>query len=477
MATANQTRKTSPVTQEHCIDLPGETVQCWVGSGTDKLKVILRKHRDVVFDLKLGNGKTYTVESTESDFYNARDKKIVFAARRTPVTFSDGERLHLWVSRGFRGALIVKCDKKIVAKVAPNEWDQHQYGGDPKEKPAPIIISMGKDVPIARPAIPVATQKKTVTAQAAQPSHSPSPSPATPRLASAPVHEETCPLVCVVDADSKNIPADVLQAMKKGGDGSGYSKIDPNHVLTRNWIWGAVAGGMAYVDDNWEWLRASVDGKTHTGFRFVSAKIHYVRGKVRFYFSGFSNANKVFGRGGFGPGNQKIMSIFSGVGKSSSSFKAVAAGIAGTFKGNALVSFIFGSVTAWAEWKDDVKKDGYDLAAGILMSVLKAILSAAIVVLIVAGIVLMVMVAIGGSLTVLALGVISLVFSFIVGYFVEAGDKAIGQKITGDENNNDGLSSVIAPWLRKAGQVISENFEYLKSKMPKDYSEISFEGP
>lgn len=54
--------------QEHCIDLPGESVQCWIGGGIDKLKVILRKHRDVIFDIHLGNGKTYTLESTESDF-------------------------------------------------------------------------------------------------------------------------------------------------------------------------------------------------------------------------------------------------------------------------------------------------------------------------------------------------------------------------------------------------------------------------
>jgi hypothetical protein len=78
MTKASKTTDNDLVVQEHCIDLPGESVQCWIGGGTDKLKVVLRKHRDVIFDIHLGNGKTYTLESTESDFYNVRDKKLVF---------------------------------------------------------------------------------------------------------------------------------------------------------------------------------------------------------------------------------------------------------------------------------------------------------------------------------------------------------------------------------------------------------------
>jgi hypothetical protein len=74
MTTDNKTGNVDLTVQEHCIDLPGESVQCWIGGGTDKLKVILRKHRDVVFDIHLDNSGTYTVESTESDFYAPRDR-------------------------------------------------------------------------------------------------------------------------------------------------------------------------------------------------------------------------------------------------------------------------------------------------------------------------------------------------------------------------------------------------------------------
>ena len=447
-ATKEQQPAGEMVVQDHCIDLPGETVQCWIGGGTDKLKVILRKHRDVIFDLKLGNGKSYSVESTESDFYNTRDKKIVIAAQKGKVTFNDGERMHLWVSRGFRGALVVKCDGQIVAKVAPNELDKHRHSNDPKEKPAPIIIAIGKDTP-ASPK-PLATPVKTIAQLTPPKTSSPSPTilHTAPRAAAAPMHEETCPIVCIVDGKVEGMPAHIVEYFKKGGDGSGFSDIDPNHVPTRNWIWGQTTGFLAYGKDNWEWLKATLDGKTSTGFRVVRAQIHYVRGKVRFYFSGYSNSNAVYGRGGFGPGHERIMAIFSGMGKTDSAFMATLKGVGASFKGAALVNFIFGSVTAIAEWKDDVKKDGYDLAAALIMTTLKAILAAALVVLVVAVIVWLVMMVAGAAISVLAVGAITVGVSILANYGIEAVDKFIGRKATGEENNTDGTASLISRWMR-----------------------------
>lgn len=86
------------------------------------------------------------------------------------------------------------------------------------------------------------------------------------------------------------------------------------------------------------------------------------------------------------------MTIFAGAGKTNSSFSAVAKGITGTFKSNALVSFIFGAVASIAEWKDDVKKDGYDLAAALFVGTIKAIVASALTVAVVAILVLFVMV-------------------------------------------------------------------------------------
>ena len=78
MAATNVKTKAAPTVQDVCIDLPGETVQCWRSS--DNIKVILRKHRDVIFEIKLAQGQKYTVESTRSDFYNANEKKLIRGA-------------------------------------------------------------------------------------------------------------------------------------------------------------------------------------------------------------------------------------------------------------------------------------------------------------------------------------------------------------------------------------------------------------
>jgi hypothetical protein len=455
--------KTSSTQQEVRIDLPGEKVEVWL-SGSNLL-VTLRKHRDVILDFKLGDGKSYTVESTHSDFYNANTKKIVFSKRKEKVSFKDGERLHLWVTRNFQGFLIIKCEEKLISKLEPNKIDQHQYDEDSKTKPAPIILTFGKDSQGAQPATSkTAINEKLISLHSSQKSL---------QAAAGPVNQE-CSVICVVEGKLDNAPQRLFDYFKKGGGKSGLADIDINDVATRNWILGQIAGASAYTRDNWSWLRASIDSKTHQGFRLVRAQVHMVRGKVRFYFSGYSKFNTVFGPGGFGPGHDRILNIFAGAGKTSSSFKAVGQGVLGSFKGNALVSFIFSSATSIVEWKDDVSKDGYDLAASLLMGLVKAVMAAAIVAAVVALIVVAIMAAASISISVLAIGALTVAIGIGVGYAIDAGDKMLGRAITGEKNNTDGLSSVVAPWLRKAGQEIEACWDHLMKKFPNDYSEISF---
>jgi hypothetical protein len=456
--TAASAETKEPTQQDVCIDLPGESVQCWRSS--DNIKIILRKHRDVVFDLNLGKGKTYTVHSTTSDFYNARDRKLVYAKRGGMVTFRDGERLHLWVTRTFEGELILKSDGKILMKIAPNELDKHQYDDAPKTKPAPIVVALGPSK-ATNPRPPVPTNKPSLS-QVAMPAPS-----------AAPLDEE-CSIVCVVDGTVKDMPAQVAEHFKKGGGQSGIADIDPNHIATRNWIWGQLSGAGAYVIDNWSWLRASLDSKTHTGFRLVTAKVHLVRGKVRFYFSGFSKYNTVFGPGGFGPAHDRVMNIFAGAGKTSSAFAAVAKGVGGTFKGNALLSFIFGAATAIAEWKDDIQKDGYDLAASIILVVVKAIISATLIVALVAAFVFGVMLASAHIVPVILIGIVTISAGFGVNYITEYTDKKLGKAISGKVDNEDGLAPVLAPVLRDAGNGIQQSWHELMRKFPRDYQEVTF---
>ncbi|MES3023913.1 MAG: hypothetical protein V4857_20295 [Pseudomonadota bacterium] len=456
---AISTKARSPKTsQAVCIDLPGESVKCWRSS--DNIQVVLRKHRDVIFDLRLGTGNKYTVHSTDSDFYNARDKKLVLARQHQVVTFNDGERLHLWVTRNFIGALLLKCDGNLVMKLEPNKIDQQQYDDSPKTKSAPILITLGKQPGQAPPAASAAVKPAQIPHRR-------------PERAAAPVDEE-CAVVCVMDGHLKDIPKNIAEHFKKGGGESGFADLDPNAIATSNWIWGQVAGTAAYAKDNWSWLRASIDDKTSSGIKLVRARVVKVGGKVRFYFSGYSKFNTIFGGGGFGPGHDRIMNIFAGVGKTSSSFTAAAKGIAGTFKGNALVSFVFGSATSIAEWKGDVAKDGHDLAAALFTGLLKTIIAAALVAAIVAILVLLVMVVFAASLPVIAIGALTVAVGIGVGYLVEAVDKKLGKMATGDEKNTDGMATVIAPYFRKAGNSIMENWTYLMNKFPTDYEELKF---
>lgn len=136
MSTKKANAGAARTTQEVCIDLPGERVQCW--RSADKVKVILRKHRDVFFDINLKSNAIYTVES-KSEFYSPREKKLL-----KKVLFWDGERLHLWVGRGFKEELVLSVDGNVIGRFEVCRLDQASYGSDPREKPEPLLVTMGK---------------------------------------------------------------------------------------------------------------------------------------------------------------------------------------------------------------------------------------------------------------------------------------------------------------------------------------------
>lgn len=135
-----KTKPLPPKTQRVCIDLPGEEFSCYVTE--PNVEVMLRKHRDVVFDIKQGNAASYTVVADQSDFYNARDKKLIEHNKNHKVTFKDGERLHIWISRDFKGKLILKQGDILLGEYQPNNLDRTDYGADPITKPEPMVIAM-----------------------------------------------------------------------------------------------------------------------------------------------------------------------------------------------------------------------------------------------------------------------------------------------------------------------------------------------
>ena len=127
----------SPDVQDTFICLPGQEIECHRTKG--KVRVILRKHRDVLFDITLMKGAVYTVES-DCDFYSYRDKKI-----KRSVQFVDGERLNLWISRNFTGNLILKTNGTVLGSYPVNRFDTYDYGSDPRVKPEPFMVVMGKN--------------------------------------------------------------------------------------------------------------------------------------------------------------------------------------------------------------------------------------------------------------------------------------------------------------------------------------------
>lgn len=133
---SSNVRAGKPSTQDVCIDLPGETVQCWRSS--DKIRVVLRKHRDVIFDIALQSGALYTVES-KGEFYNPLLKKLGRTA-----DFMDGEQFHLWIGREFKEKLILKMNGRVIGSYEVSQLDGTSYGKDPRSKPEPLMIVMGK---------------------------------------------------------------------------------------------------------------------------------------------------------------------------------------------------------------------------------------------------------------------------------------------------------------------------------------------
>jgi hypothetical protein len=425
--------------QEHCIDLPGETVQCWIGGGTDKLKVILRKHRDVVFDINLGNGNVYTLETTESDFYNARDRKLVYAARHRRVTFKDGERMHVWVSRGFRGSLLLKCDGKLMSEVKPNEWDTQRTSDDPKEKPAPIIVTMASPKPKPK-AHDFITQ--------------PTPANKIDSDHSLHVHE-------VLKASA---PPLVLNFFESGGESL---HLDSANVITRNWIIGQLAGGSGYVLDNHAWI------KELAGCHFRLQKVVHRSGiKVYMVFNGNNRIRQIISASRYGISHSKVLKITGGAGGAKQAWDTAKGAAKDSIKvlakeegkmvlkGSA-ITICFTITIDIAEWYKDYseigpdgkpKKDFYDLFGKIGTDLIKAGMAAGLTTAVVSGFFGI----LAASTTALAAPVIAVVVGTIfvaaaMAYLVDMGDKAAGHAL-----GEDDTSTWLAKKFRETGQYLAD---------------------
>lgn len=440
--------KSLPVdTQQVCIDLPGEVIRCHVHK--PKLQVMLRKHRDVVFDIELFKGMQYTVHADQSDFYNARDKKIVLVKRQQSVGFRDGERVHLHVGRNFKGHLVLKANGKVLGRYSPNGLDAQRYDDNPATKPSPLIIVMKN--PSAEAATPAARStpppsQSNIDAEWQSPF-----SPlefSKPRPAAS--QDQSMHVVEINPADP-NVPEDVADFFKKGGE---QTALDTKGIVTRNWLWTQIAGGGAYVSDNRRWIQELWKEK------FYLQRVAHKSG-TRWYivFKGNQTLRSYLTAARYGAINPKVIAISGGAGSVRGLRHAAWEAAKGSAKKAGLLGLLFTITLDAAEWLADYeqrdpitgkpKRDLFDLCLKVGIDVAKAAISAAVASVLV-GIAVGVGLLAGGFVIVLG----ALVLTVLVGLAIDYIDKEWG----------------IAEKLNKS---IRENADHLHNRMPLDYSGYS----
>jgi hypothetical protein len=438
-----------PDTQKVCIDLPGEVIRCHVYK--PKLQIMLRKHRDVIFDIELFKGMQYTVEADQSDFYNARDKKIVLVKSKQKATFKDGERMHLHVGRAFKGHLILKANGKVLARYTPNELDTKRYDDEPATKPAPLIVVM-KNEPAPKPTLtaapptPVARSSQRLDADWQQP-YAPLEF-SKPRPAS----EDQSMHVVEIKPDDPNLPKEVADFFKKGGE---QTAMDTTGILTRNWLWAQIVGGAGYVSDNKQWIKELWKEKF-----YLQRVMHKSGPKVYVVFKGNQGLREFITAARYGASHAKVIAITSGAGTVQGLRHAAWEAAKGSVKKAGLLALVFTVTLDTAEWLADYeerdpatgkpKKDIFDLCFKIGIDVAKAVVSAVIGSLLM-GITAGLFITAGIALPAILIVVGAIAFAVGVGYAIDLLDKQTGA--------TDKLNGAI----RKA-------VEHLGSKMPGDYS-------
>jgi hypothetical protein len=433
-------------TQQVCIDLPGEIIRCVVHK--PKLEIMLRNHRDVIFDIKMKAGTQYTVEADMSEFYNARDKKIV-PVRQT-VSFVDGERFHVYLGREFGGRLILKANGKFIHSYHIRDIDPKRYDPDPATKPAPFIVMMHAST---TPAQPIQVTKKEQVMHVLE--------------------------VKVNTAPNTSAPPLLVKFFMDGGDSL---KLDPFDIVTQNWIISQLAGGGATIYDNQAWI------KELKGRKFVIERVVHANG-ARLYMLFEQSATlgeMIYAAKTSTVGKTHVVKITAGAGDTRQIWGAARGAMNDSVKvfakeeGRVVIkgggiAVLFTMAMDTAEWYKDYsqigadgkpKKDFTDLFSKIGIDLLKAGLSAAIASAVV-GIMISGLVAFGVIAGATALGIVVglLVAAVVVGFALDYADKKIAASL-GEED--------MTAYLSKKSQAITQYLgeKFSKESLYKDYYQL-----
>ena len=438
-------------TQQACIDLPGEDVHCYIYK--PKLQIMLRKHRDVIFEIALFKGMTYTVEADQSDFYNARDKKLVEFKKKHKVSFTDGERMHLWVARGFKGHLILKANGKVLGRYEPRALDNKWYDEEPTTKPAPLIFVM-KNEPVATPSakLAAAMAHDRLPPDALAP-WTPPQSPFELAISKTAAEQDQSMHVVEVKPGA-DTPQSVADFFKQGGE---QTAVDTTGILTRNWLWAQITGSSAYFSDNKQWIKELWKEKF-----YLQRIVHKSGPKWYIVLKGNTGLREYLTAARYGTNHAKVIAITAGAGAASGLRHAAWEAARGSVKKAGFLALVFTITLDTAEWLADYeqrdpatgkpRKDLFDLMFKIGLDVAKAGISAAIGSLLIAAVLIVAAVIAPTVALPAALIVVgAVVFAIGTGYGLDWLDKKTGA-------------------TDKLNELIRKSAEHLENKMPNDYS-------
>ena len=388
--------------QNVCIDIPGEPFCAW---GGHEVEVVLRKSRDVVFDINTGKkDKEYCIETPGQWFYDVRSKKRVQQTK-----FKDGELCHIWIARNFDGLILLKNNGSIVNVYSPRELDPTVYMEDPKIKPLPLIFSLRDNQKTSQ--APKASSPVSPSAPSHSSSHSASGSSSSASTAStgkptaisggiasaqhssqsaSSSNSQTSEAMHVVEINLEDAPEAIGEFFKNGGE---ETAIDTNHQLTRNWIFTQITAALATKNDSAEWREGL------SGVKFVITTVKHPHGVVKRYvvFKGNRKTFDIFKKSKYGIGKEKIFCVSLGAGSVEGAVKASINAGKEAFKKAGLLAVLFTITLDSAEWIKDwgdvdpktgkpkrsvmdlFAKIGSDLAKAFLSSVIGTLISSAIV--------------------------------------------------------------------------------------------------
>ncbi|WP_176041796.1 hypothetical protein [Burkholderia stabilis] len=475
-----------PLVQHNvCIDLPGEPVKC---AAETELTVLLRKHRDVVFDIKLHAGATYTVTTTHPDRPNGRFYDTKRKVNTGETTFKDGESCHIWIGRNFEGSLILKQGQKVLGQYPISKMDCTKgCTDDPKDKPAPVLITLHNDKEWAKdlirisdagvldntppsPILMSALDRARQVQSKGESYDQLGSSPFKPKGLSVGAADIYTNEALNISKDGREIkhsvhmfevkrrpgvdePNWVLKFFKEGDKPYKFWP-NPGDVISRNWVLMQVGNIIMYAKD-------AFHGSEAWAREFWNRSFYLAKrgGKTVLMFSTGPEDWKVLGVLLVGyqrevQAGTRLAMIAGGAGSLSSAGAAAWNAAKGSFSGNSLVAFFIGAGIDTFVWFSDPDQDIRDLISILLVDAFKAALVGAAISLVNAGIVAMAA-ATGVTVGALAIGGFFLILGvgLLVDYLFDVRGKKFVKLLL---HNPKAVVDEVEAMMRKAGKTLEE---------------------